>query len=57
MAQAHGRAKRFDNFPIVGGMHARDHQAKRVRAGVDRGEVNGLGESQRHREASAADGR
>ena len=57
MAQAHRRAHRFDNFPVVGGTDARDDQAKRVRPGVDRREVDGFAESQRHRGASAADGR
>src|ERR1017187_9829249 len=43
MAQANGSANGFDNLPVVGGMHARNDQPERVRAGVDRGQVNGFG--------------
>ena len=57
MAEAHRRAHRLHNFPVVGGTDARDHQAKRVGPGVDRRELDGFAKSQRHRGASAADGR
>ena len=45
MAEAHRRANRLDNFPVVGGTDARDHQPERVRAGVDRREMDGFAKS------------
>ena len=57
MAEAHGGADGLHDFPVVGGADARDHQAKRVGPGVNRREMYGFAKSQRHRGASAEDGR
>ena len=57
MAKAHGSADRLHNFPIVRGVDPRDHKTKRVGSGVNRREMYGFAESQRHSGANAEDGR